>query len=667
MAGAPTPTPNTPDTDEEAPSGYQRLKLFLFGKPRDLQDRTLFQHLALVPFLAWVGLGADGLSSSSYGPEEAFRTLGEHTYLAIGLAALTALTVFVIAAAYRGIIEEFPHGGGGYLVATKLMGPRWGVVSGSALLVDYILTIAVSITSSGDALFSFLPITWQPWKLSFEVIAILGLTILNIRGVKESVVMLLPVFILFLITHVAAIVGGILVRVPELPTMVSSVGHGFQSGLTTLGAGGMFMLFIHAYSMGGGTYTGIEAVSNGLPIMREPQALTGRRTMVYMAGSLAFTAAGLLLCYLLWNVEHVPGKTMNSVFLEKLVGGFRFGWAFVIATLFSEGALLIVGAQAGFIDGPRVLSNMAIDSWAPHSFAALSERLTTRNGIVLMGMASLAALLYTKGDIRSLVVMYSINVFLTFSVSMFAMSRMWFRRRRQHNQWKRHFGVFLLGFLLCITILLITCIEKFGEGGWLTLVATGFFLVLFFIIRGHYRKVSQKVAELYDQLGSIPCAVDAHGIEIDPKKPTAVVMVGSYGGLGIHTTLNIFRVFPGYFKNLVFISVGVIDSGGFKGEGAIEALREQTEATLKKYMSLACGLGVPATYRFAIGTDVVDEAEKLCRQIAKNFQGATFFAGKIIFERDKWYGRLLHNETAFLVQKRLQWAGIPMVVIPAKL
>ena len=134
-----------------------RVKRALFGSPRDLHDSRIFHHISLIPFLAWVGLGADGLSSSAYGPEEAFKTLGAHTYLAVALAAVMALTVFIISAAYRGIIEEFPHGGGGYVVATKLLGRRPASSRARALLVDYVLTITVSIAAAGDAIFSFLP------------------------------------------------------------------------------------------------------------------------------------------------------------------------------------------------------------------------------------------------------------------------------------------------------------------------------------------------------------------------------------------------------------------------------------------------------------------------------------------------------------------------------
>src|SRR5512137_1649643 len=164
---SPTPQAPEPVPPVEKPPLHHRARRLLFGKPRDLGDRSLFQHLSLLPFLAWVGLGADGLSSSSYGPMEAFLTLKEHTYLALGLAALMAATVFIIAAAYSHIIEDFPHGGGGYLVATKLLGPRWGVLSGSALLIDYVLTITVSIAAAGDALFSFVPASLHQGKMGF--------------------------------------------------------------------------------------------------------------------------------------------------------------------------------------------------------------------------------------------------------------------------------------------------------------------------------------------------------------------------------------------------------------------------------------------------------------------------------------------------------------------
>ncbi len=195
----------------------------------------------------------------------------------------------------------------------------------------------------------------------------------------------------------------------------------------------MLALFLRAYSLGGGTYTGIEAVSNGMQIMREPRVQTGKHTMLYMSVSLAFTASGLFLCYLLLKVTPGSGKTLNAILANALYGDWSFGYALALVTILSEGALLFVAAQAGFIDGPRIMANMAIDSWLPHRFASLSERLTMHNGVLLMGGASILLLFYTQGSISSLVIMYPINVFLTFSISQIGMSTYFHQEPQKGN------------------------------------------------------------------------------------------------------------------------------------------------------------------------------------------------------------------------------------------
>jgi hypothetical protein len=653
---------------EERPSLPEQAKRLVFGKPRDLHDRNIFHRLSLIPFLAWVGFGADGLSSSSYGPQEAFGALGQHAFLAVGLAATMAFTVILISSAYARIIEQFPSGGGGYGVATKLLGPGAGALSGSALLVDYVLTITTSIAAAGDALFSFLPAEWAVAKLPFEGLAIIGLTTLNIRGVRESITVLVPLFIVFLLTHIVVIFGGILFHLADLPPTVAHVRSGYREGVATLGVGGLLLLFARAYSLGGGTYTGIEAVSNGLPLMREPRVQAAKRTMLYMAVSLAVASAGLLLCYLLWQVQLEPGKTANASLLERMTAGVPFGHAFLVVTLLSEGALLVVAAQTGFIGGPRVLANMAVDSWVPHRFAALSDRLTTQNGVLLVGASALAALVYTGGSIGHLVVMYSINVFLTFSLSMFGMLRHWLRERAAPVALRlRRTALFGTGLLVCGVILVVTVLEKFADGGWVTIVVTAALVSLCVAIRKHYRRAAATMERLYAELGNLPVSADAPRAEPDPRQPTAVVLVASYSGLGIHTVLNAFRAFPGFYKGLVFLSVGVVDSGEFKGEGAVEELQARTREMLERYLELARGLGVPAAARMAVGTDAVDTAERLCLDVTKEFPKSTFFSGKMVFQQERWYHALLHNNTALALQRRLQWAGKTMVTLPVRL
>ncbi|MFO0981653.1 MAG: APC family permease [Planctomycetota bacterium] len=662
-------------TPDETLTFLQRMERLLIGRPRDLRDRHMFRRLSLIPLLAWVGLGADGLSSSSYGPAEAFHALGSHTYLALGLAAATALTVFVISACYSGIIEQFPSGGGAYVVTTKLLGPSAGAVAGTALLVDYVLTITVSIAAAGDALFSLVAAgpASHSVKLWIEIGLIVLLMVLNLRGVRESVLVLLPFFLLFLVTHVVVMGGSMIVGGAHLRDLPATVVEGFRRGNEDPGSFKLWTRFLFAYSLGAGTYTGIEAVSNGLPLMREPRVENGRRTMLYMAVSLAVTAAGLLLCYLLLDIKFEQHKTMNAALTERFVAltqsadghGILGGW-FVALTLVSEAALLIVASQTGFLGGPRVMANLAQDSWIPHRFAALSDRLTTQNGIVLIGLASLGALLYTNGNTHTLVIMYSINVFVTFTLSMLGMSRFFVQHRSEEKQWQRQLFLFSAGTVLCGTILVITLFEKFLEGGWVTIAVTGALLLLCFTIHRHYRTVYAKLAELDRLLGDLRLQGRAEPRQLDRTQPTAAVLVSRYGGLGTHTVLNVLRLLPGYFKNMVFVSVGVIDTGNFKGRRDVRALERQTHENLDEFVKLAQALGMAAESRYAIGTDTVDEAEALCEQLARDYHRIVFFAGQLIFQREAWYQRLLHNQTAFAIQRRLQWAGLPMVILPVR-
>src|SRR5438552_10201347 len=197
-----------------------RLRESLFGKALDPFSQDTRHSVALVAFLAWIGLGADGLSSACYGPEEAYLALGAHTPLGLYLAALTAATVFIIAVAYNQVIELFPSGGGGYKVATSLLGPYAGLVSGSALVVDYVLTISISVASGVDALFSLVPASIGQVKLGLEVGLSVLLVYMNLRGMKESIRFLLPIFLGFVVTHVALIGYGILAHIDRLPVLI---------------------------------------------------------------------------------------------------------------------------------------------------------------------------------------------------------------------------------------------------------------------------------------------------------------------------------------------------------------------------------------------------------------------------------------------------------------
>ena len=654
------------DISERKPTILEKTKRTIIGKPRDVKEPSIFHKLSLIPILAWIGLGADGLSSSSYGPEEAFRALGEHAYLAIFLAIATAFTVLIISYAYSRIIEHFPHGGGGYIVSTHTISKTAGVISGCALLVDYMLTIAVSLVSCGDAIFSFLPLSFQKYKLIFVAFLIVMLVILNLRGVKESVTFLAPIFIVFVATHVLLIGYGILTHTGQIKPLVNEVHVNLNNGIATLGFIGVLAIFLRAFSMGAGTYTGIEAVSNGMQIMRDPKVQTGKRTMVYMASSLAITAGGLLVCYLLFRIKPVEGRTLNAILAGEVFSNWPLGGMIALITILSEGALLVVAAQTGFIDGPRVMSNMAIDSWLPRRFASLSERLTMQDGVILMGAAAFILLLYTGGSITALVIMYSINVFVTFSLSQLGMIRFFLKNSDKDAKWKQHIVIHIVGLILCLTILCVTVFEKFGEGGWVTLVITSGVIGLCYLIRRHYIRVRDSVRHLEETLSDIPASESFNKDPVNPKDMTAILLVSSFNGFGLHTLLSIVRHFPGVYKNFIFISVAEVDSGTFKGISEMDALRASVKHDLEKYVKVTRVHGFPADYRTEIATDVVDSVTGLVEKTVREFPRSTIFSGKLVFRHENPFQRILHNETAYSIQRRLQWDGIPTVILPIR-
>ena len=655
-----------------------RIKNFLIGAARNPRDPRIFHKLSLIAFFAWIGLGADGLSSSCYGPAEAFLALKGHYYLGIFVALASAITILIISASYSQIIELFPTGGGGYLVASKLLSPTFGMISGCALLIDYVLTIALSVASGADAIFSFLPAGWAPYRVDLAIVGVIILTVLNMRGVRESVLTLMPIFLLFIITHAFVIIYALFSHAGNLPVVAENIVKDVNAVSSQVGIIGLLLLLLKAFSTGAGTFTGIEAVSNGLPILREPRVQTGKTTMRYMAVSLAVTVLGLMIAYALFGVTPTDGKTLNAVLFEKISFGWNpsFAYVFVLAILISEAAILFVAAQTGFVGGPAILANMAVDRWFPSKFANLSDRLVTQNGILLMGGAALTLIILTKGSVHFLVVLYSINVFITFVLSQAGMVRHWWNERNKDDQSSRHFFISGSGFLLSATILISVTIVKFHEGGWITIAVTGSLVAIVVFIRRHYKKTYAVLGRLDSLVIAAESGEPKPFADIkrethidqgyDPKAMTAVLLVNGFNGLGLHALFNIIKLFRGVFKNFALVQVGVIDAGTFKGAGEIERLQEHIQSELKRYVKFLKKNGYYAEAFSATGVDVVDEIEKLGPKILERFPQAIFFGGQIVFPEDSFLTRWLHNYVVFAVQRRFYHKGIPFVILPIR-
>lgn len=649
----------------------EKIRKLIIGDPLDPLDPKVRHAIAVIPLLAWVGLGADGLSSSCYGPEEAFLALGPNTHLGIYLALATALTVFIISLGYNQVIELFPTGGGGYRVASALIGPRAGLVSGAALLVDYVLTITTSLASGVDAFFSLLPVGAQTFKLAVEIALIVLMSVLNFRGMKETILVLLPIFLGFVILHFGLIVYGILVHADHVSTLIPDTWGQTTSLAQNMGWIFVASLVLRAYSLGGGTYTGLEAVSNNVNMLVEPRVRNGRRTMLYMALSLAFTAGGIILLYVLWDAKAVEGQTLNAVVFRSIIS--HLGWgtpliqsAVLALVLAFEAGLLLVGAQTGFLDGPAVLSNMACDYWVPRYFRDLSARLVRQNGIIVMGVASLLILLWTHGDVSVLVVLYSINVFLTFSLSLFGLCIYWWRHRNEFRIWRRRLLLSAMGFTVTATVLVITLFEKFMAGGWLTVVVTSAVIGLCLLIKRHYVETRKNLAQADAVYAGDPKLMPSDApLSIDASQPTAIVLVGRHRGVSMHALVWVQRLFP-HFKNFIFLAVGEVDAQSYEGQQQLRLLQERIETSLRYYVAYCNRQGIPAESRMAFGTDPGAEFIKLAEKTMELCPSSVCFASKLIFSRANFLTVWLHNQTPLFIQRRLHLKGKQMVLLPMR-
>jgi len=365
----------------------------------------------------------------------------------------------------------------------------------------------------------------------------------------------------------------------------------------------MLLLILRSYCMGAGTYTGIEAVSNGLPVLREPRVRTAKRTMRYMAISLAVMVMGLMFAYLLYRVEPQSGKTLNAVLFEHVTGdwGDRSKTWFVIVTL---------------------------------------------------------------------------AVFITFVLSQLGMVRHWWSTRTgvKHRWWKLLING--VGLVLTVFILVSVTVLKFHEGGWITLLVTGSLAGIAVVIKGHYYKTGRllskldNLVEVAESSGSGLTTGKTQDMKshqgFDPTAKTAVLLVSGFNGRELHTLFSVFRTFEKTFRNFVFVDIGMVDAGNFKGLAEIEHLRAQIKSDLDRFVYFVQRHGYYAEGFYSIGVDVVDEIAQITLRILERFPNPVFFGGQLIFPNDSFLSRWLHNYTVFAVQRRLYSKGIPVVIMPIR-
>ena len=287
-----------------------------------------------------------------------------------------------------------------------------------------------------------------------------------------------------------------------------------------------------------------------------------------------------------------------------------------------------------------------------------------------MGAAALAVgAAVTQAAVSVLVVLYSINVFITFSLSQLGMVRHWWLERMNTPTWKRKLCVNGFGLLLTGGILISLCVVKFSEGGWVTLFVTGLLIAAAFWVKRHYKQTQNQLQRLNELVAAAGIdesnpAAEGPAPTCNPKAHTAIFLVNGFNGLGLHTLLAVIRMFPKVYQNFIFLQVGVVDAGTFKGAAEMDNLREHSRREVERYATYMRHQGFYAESHFALGTDVADEAAKLCEDAAKRFPQAQFFAGQLVFKDESFLTRWLHNHTVFELQRRLYQNGWPMLILP---
>ncbi len=619
---------------------------------------------------AWVAVGACGLASIAFGPELAFMALEGSTNLLIFLGILTGICILLVSFTYFRVTELFPKGGGGYAMTSQLLGPYVGVIAGAALLVDYVLMVAMSISAASYLVFSFVPAAWKNFQMWVALLLMFGMMLFHMQGRRLYLKPFKWFFIVFLLAHLAFILVGISDHFQYVGEIIDRSLLGTQAEINSMGWLFVLAIFAKGFFLGGGTYTGLEAASDCIQLSRYRQSTERRKQLlVYVACALAFAAASFSTLYLLWDVKPEPLRALNAVLFETVLE--RFGWSSFwvqIGAMFLislEVSVLFLAAHVGFRVGPRVLSTMAIDSCLPHQFRYLSDRFVTRNGIVVMGFFACLAIYLSQANIRYLVILFSINVFLVFSLSMAGLIVYWLKHRDEAGSLSG-FCFAMMGFVVSSTILLGTVITQFSQGGWITIVVTTAVVAVCFWIRQQYRMARKKIAVVDESFANIPYGSEQAANELDPNGRTAVFVVGRSRGSGMHAFLWVQRMFPGHFTNFIFVKARTVDAQAYGGREAMEAMRVDASVSLSFFVNFCRSHGLRAMSYLRFGTDAVDELTALAQEINQSYPNAIFFTSKLVFEQENLLTRMLHNQAVLELQRRLHNAGQQMVILPMK-
>ncbi|MDQ6910186.1 MAG: APC family permease [Actinomycetota bacterium] len=599
---------------------YSVLKRVLVGRPIPSSDQD---HHRLPKVLALPTFSSDAISSTAYATEEIlFVVTAGASGLVLGLSKLVPISIVVAAllaivvTSYRQTIFAYPSGGGSYIVSRENLGEYPSLIAGASLLVDYVLTVAVSISAGVAAIISlpaFKGLENQRVPLGLALIALI--TIANLRGVKESgTIFAFPTYAYIISLSLLIVLGLSRAFFGQLPTIPYDPAQS-EAARQFGGTLGLFLL-LRGFSSGAVALTGVEAISNGVPAFRKPEARNAAATMVWM---------GLILGILFFGVSvlahHLqPFPSQAQTVISQMGRAVFHGGPLYVILQFATAAILTLAANTAYADFPRLSSIIARDHYLPRQLASQGDRLVFSNGIIILALLASALLIAFGGLTNALIPLYAVGVFTSFTLSQLGM--VIHHRRLKEANWKRGIVINSVGSFATLCVLLIVAVTKFAKGAWVPIVVVPAIISLFVAIKRHYDRITKVLAITPEE------ARPQH------VNHTVVVLVGRIH-VGVLKALSYARSLRP--QHLVALYVSYDDEG-----------RRDIEKQWKDF-----GIDVPLEIVASPYRDLVEPIEAYLDDLDARWDNDTITVVIPEFVVSKWYEQVLHNQSALLLKGKL--------------
>jgi amino acid transporter len=591
---------------------FTRMKRLVLGEPLSNQmahEERISKKKALAV------LSSDALSSVAYATEEILIPLAAFGAAAvtwsIPIACAIVLLLVIVTASYRQTISSYPNGGGAYIVAKSNLGAYAGLIAGASLLIDYVLTVSVSVASGVENIASAFPLLLAH-KEGLGSVVILFIMLFNLRGVRESANFFAIWTYLFIGSFVVMILigtfklmtGGAGAALPPapVPTALSYV---------------PLMLLLRAFASGCTAMTGIEAISNGVQVFRPPATRNAKITLIWMAVVLGILFLGITILCHFYGIVPKEGETAVSLLSHAV---FNDGWFYYVIQG-STAIILFLAANTSYADFPRLASLLAKDRYLPRQLASQGDRLVFSNGILGLSISAIALVIFFRGDTHKLIPLYAVGVFLSFTLSQAGMVKHHFEEKEKG--WRRSAVLNFVGCVTTLLVLLVIAYTKFAHGAWMVVVAIPFFVFIFTRVHSHYLAVGRELS----LLGLTPPK------RLDPVKHTVIVPVS-----GIH------RGVLDALRYALSISDDV-------RAAYVEIDPETTERMYEEWRKWAHEVPfvvLKSPYRSVIAPllEYIDDVEQTTHRDMITIIIPEFVTAK-------WWHQILHNQTAFLIRAAL--------------